>query len=192
VNRDTGNVLLVLVGGAILRISVGDTFLRYVRGGLQIPLIIAGSVLILLGLASIWRENPGRRGRSAVATADTEELVGAQAGRTSGHLTGEAVDAIDPVDDGPAAGGQVARDEHGRNEHGYGEHGRDAHGHAHGNRVAWLLLLPVFAIFLIAPPALGAYAADRATATRSPCGWTSTRPGRSGTVGATWPAAASA
>jgi uncharacterized repeat protein (TIGR03943 family) len=36
----------------------------------------------------------------------------------------------------------------------------DAHEHA-GPRVAWLLLLPVLAIFLIAPPALGSYAASR-------------------------------
>lgn len=109
-NRDTGNVLLILVGGAILRISVGDTFLRYVRGGLQIPLLLAGATLVLLGLLSLWRENPGR-GRQ-------------------------------PAEDG--------------------------HGHAHGNRVAWLLLLPVFAIFLIAPPALGSYAADRSTVSRVP------------------------
>jgi uncharacterized repeat protein (TIGR03943 family) len=32
----------------------------------------------------------------------------------------------------------------------------DPHGHAHGARSPWLLVLPVFAIFLIAPPALGA------------------------------------
>jgi uncharacterized repeat protein (TIGR03943 family) len=35
-------------------------------------------------------------------------------------------------------------------------------GHAHGGpRVAWLLLLPVLAIFLVAPPPLGSYAASR-------------------------------
>ena len=39
----------------------------------------------------------------------------------------------------------------------------DGHGHGHGPRAAWLLLLPVLAIFLIAPPALGAYAAARDT-----------------------------
>jgi uncharacterized repeat protein (TIGR03943 family) len=35
------------------------------------------------------------------------------------------------------------------------------HDHAHGPRVAWLLMLPVFAMYLVAPPALGAYAAAR-------------------------------
>lgn len=39
------------------------------------------------------------------------------------------------------------------------------HGHDHGRSAlaAWLLVLPVLAIFLIAPPALGAYTAARAT-----------------------------
>ncbi|MFD0891174.1 DUF1980 domain-containing protein [Streptosporangium algeriense] len=46
-----------------------------------------------------------------------------------------------------------------RHDHGHGDghdHERD-HGHGHG--VAWLLCLPVFAILLIAPPALGSFAA---------------------------------
>ncbi len=40
-------------------------------------------------------------------------------------------------------------------EHGHG------HDHSRGPRVAWLMCLPVFAIFLIAPPALGSFAAAR-------------------------------
>ena len=41
-------------------------------------------------------------------------------------------------------------------------HGRDQHGHQlHGPRVAWLLALPPLALVLIAPPALGAFAASR-------------------------------
>ena len=36
----------------------------------------------------------------------------------------------------------------------------DGHGHTH-MRIAWLLLLPVLSILLIAPPALGAYSAAR-------------------------------
>ena len=38
------------------------------------------------------------------------------------------------------------------------DHGQ-GHGHGHGPRVAWLLAIPVFAIVLIAPPALGSFAA---------------------------------
>ena len=45
-------------------------------------------------------------------------------------------------------------------------HGHDGHGHdGHSSpRIAWLLLLPVVAIFVIAPPALGSFAAERTPA----------------------------
>ena len=40
---------------------------------------------------------------------------------------------------------------------------REAGAHSHGEpRVSWLLILPVFALMLAAPPALGSYAANRA------------------------------
>ena len=40
----------------------------------------------------------------------------------------------------------------------------DAHGHAHGVRVGWLLLAPIAALLLVAPPALGAFGVNRAAA----------------------------
>lgn len=48
-----------------------------------------------------------------------------------------------------------------------------AHGHGHGSRVAWLLLLPVLAIFLVAPPPLGVEAAarDSGVVTTEPAAW---------------------
>ncbi|GAA2412968.1 TIGR03943 family protein [Actinomadura vinacea] len=58
------------------------------------------------------------------------------------------------------------RDGHGEDEHGEEGHGNDAHGHDHGGRgprVAWLMCLPVLAIFIVAPPALGSYTASRDT-----------------------------
>jgi uncharacterized repeat protein (TIGR03943 family) len=36
----------------------------------------------------------------------------------------------------------------------------DGHSHAHGSRAAWLLVLPILGMLLIAPPALGSYAAS--------------------------------
>lgn len=102
-NDDTQSLLLALVGGAVLRIAVDDTFLRFVRSWMRVPLLIAGGVLVVLAVVSLWRSH--RRGAT--------------------------------VPD-------------------------DAHG---GPGTAWLLLLPVLAIFLVAPPALGAYTADRAPAT---------------------------
>jgi uncharacterized repeat protein (TIGR03943 family) len=187
VNRDTGNVLLILVGGAVLRISIGDTFLRYVRGGLHLPLLLAGATLVLIGLVSLWRENPGRRPVAGEDLADTaeadetrgqfgEELGGVAqtsgtealtegqpAAVTGSSLLTEPVNAGygEPVSGGAGHGGSA------RDGTGHGD-GAPGHDHAHGNRVAWLLLLPVFAIFLIAPPALGSYAANRSTITRVP------------------------
>lgn len=172
-NRDTGNVLLVLVGGAILRISIGDTFLRYVRAGLHLPLLLAGAVLVIIGLVSLWRENPGRR---AGADEGVDDDLAAADGRVEGELGGSAR----PTGSEPLVLGQsavvstssvlteAAADAYGPAADPTLAPDHDAHGHAHGNRVAWLLLLPVFAIFLIAPPALGSYAANRATVTRVP------------------------
>lgn len=107
-NRDSQSVLLTLVGGAVVRISIDDTFLRYVRGWMRPGLLMAGAVLIGLGLVSLWRE---RRRPEDAAGSDDERA------------------------------------------------------HGHGPWVAWLLVLPVLAIFLVAPPALGSYTAQRSAAT---------------------------
>jgi putative membrane protein len=60
-------------------------------------------------------------------------------------------------------------------EHG---HGQDAelgpeHGHAHREpRISWLLVLPLLALILVAPPALGSYSAMRTgTALQAPFGY---------------------
>lgn len=45
-----------------------------------------------------------------------------------------------------------------------GDHDHDPdhdHPHAHGERVGWLLLVPVLAVLLAPPPALGSYGVDR-------------------------------
>lgn len=96
-NQDTQSILLVLLGAAITRITVDGTFLQYVRAGLRPWLLIAGVVLILVGLAALAREHLRRN--------DTEP--------------------------------------------------------SHRMRVAWLLLIPVLAIFVVEPGALGAYSASR-------------------------------
>jgi uncharacterized repeat protein (TIGR03943 family) len=108
--RETQNVLLVLLGGALLKISLNGTYLRYVKPS-QLPwLIAAGAVMVIVAFISI--------GRDVVAARRPAE----------------------PVDVG--------------------------HAH-HSSHSTWLLLLPVLAVFLIAPPALGADAVDRA-GTRTP------------------------
>ncbi len=109
-NRQAQAVILLLVGGAVLRVSVTDMYLRYVKQGLRPFLIAAGLVLVVAAIMTLWYELRGSR-------------------RT------EAVHA--------------------------GETGDDGHGHSHEPRVAWLLILPVFALLLVAPPALGSHAASR-------------------------------
>lgn len=117
--RDVQAVILLLVGGAVLRISIGDTFLNYVKEGMRPWLLLSGGVLVVLGLfALVDVLRTARRGGEAEP------------------------DPHDPIDD----------------------HG---HSHTHGPRAAWLLLLPVFTIFLVAPPALGAYSAARDTTNSS-------------------------
>ncbi len=44
----------------------------------------------------------------------------------------------------------------------------DGHGHAGLPRTAWLLLVPVLAVLLVAPPPLGGYAAEREQSTTLP------------------------
>jgi uncharacterized repeat protein (TIGR03943 family) len=40
----------------------------------------------------------------------------------------------------------------------------DVHDHDHGDRVGWLLLAPIAALLLVAPPTLGSYGVDRGAA----------------------------
>jgi uncharacterized repeat protein (TIGR03943 family) len=109
VNRQAQAVVLLLVGGAILRASLTDLYLRYVKEGLRPFLIAAGVLLVASAVATLWYEL--RSGRRTAAPAEHD----------------------------------------------------DGHGHSHAEpRVAWLLVLPVFALLLVAPPALGSYAANRA------------------------------
>jgi len=103
--RETTNVLLVLVGGALLKITLDGTYLRYVKPGVEPYVLIAGAVMISLALISIIRD---------------------------------------------IRAGQPVEPDH-----------DDGHGHRHGSRSALLLLLPILAILLVAPPALGADSVTR-------------------------------
>ncbi|MGC5032625.1 TIGR03943 family putative permease subunit [Micromonospora sp. DT229] len=107
-NRQAQGVLLLLFGGAVLRASLTDLYLRYVKEGLRPFLITAGLLLVVAAIMTLWYELR------------------------------------------PTAG----------------EH--DGHGH-HEPRVGWLLILPVLGLLLVAPPALGSYAASQSgTALNAP------------------------
>lgn len=113
-SREAQSLLVTLLGAASLRLSFTDVYLRYVKEGLRPFLLIAGFLLVVIGVVSLWRDVVVRR--------SSDELV-SQAEEHAGH------------------------------------------DHAHGPAVAWLLVLPIMAIFLVAPPALGAYAAGRGSST---------------------------
>ncbi|MDE3723210.1 TIGR03943 family protein [Nocardiopsis sp. N85] len=69
------------------------------------------------------------------------------------ELRGEAREAEEEHDHAHAEADATAGDL-GAYGDGHGGHGHD---HSRAPRVAWLLLLPVFAVFVVAPPALGSY-----------------------------------
>ncbi len=131
-NRETQSLLMLLVGGAALRISLTDVYLRYVKEGLRPFLIVSAAILLVIGAVTLWRE--------------IAERVRADRARSAG----------------PAAAPASRYDGKHRAEGGCVGSGSADSGHGHsGPWVAWLLVLPVFAIFLIAPPSLGSYAAVR-------------------------------
>ena len=122
-NRDIGSIIMILIGGALLRITAGDVYLRYVKESMRPWLIASGVILIALGilqLMEVWRT-----ARNAARSGDGSRIEASQ--------------------------------------------GQASHGEHAAPRMAWLLVVPVLAIFLIAPPALGAYTADRqSSVTRAP------------------------
>jgi uncharacterized repeat protein (TIGR03943 family) len=97
VRRETQNILLVLLGGALLKISFSGLYTRYVQKGLLPLLIAAGLIMVGLAVFAIIRDI--RRGKAAEEEHD--------------------------------------------------------HEHSHSSRSTWLMLLPVLAVFLVSPPALG-------------------------------------
>lgn len=57
--RETQHVLLVLLGGALLRIAADDTYLRYVRPSHRWLLLGAGAVIVALAVVALARDLRG-------------------------------------------------------------------------------------------------------------------------------------
>jgi len=107
--RESQNILLVLLGGALLKIALDGSYLRYVKPFQQPWLILAGAAMVALA-----------------AVAIVKDIVTAQRATRAAKTEPE----------------------------------RDVE-HSHRTRSTWMLILPVLAIFLIAPPALGADSVNR-------------------------------
>ncbi|MGW0660820.1 TIGR03943 family putative permease subunit [Streptodolium elevatio] len=162
VKRDVQSIVLVLIGAALLRISLDDAmYLRYVKEGLRPALIASGVILLVLGAVGVVRDGILRKHERAEAHVPAHDAAGADQAHGGG-------------DHGDDHGGDGGDGDHGHghgSDRGHGAHeghdGHDGHGHDHskGPHVAWLLCLPVLALFLIAPPALGSYTAERSDTT---------------------------
>jgi uncharacterized repeat protein (TIGR03943 family) len=125
-----GGSITVLVGAAMLRLTLAGTYQRYVRAGMGPWLVVAGVVVIVLGVTTLVRalRRPGAPDPHGHGHGDGDRHDGGGHGHGDGH-------------DGDVDGG-----------HGHGRH---------DPRVGWLLLAPVAALLLVAPPALGSYGVDR-------------------------------
>lgn len=126
-NRQAQGVVLLLLGGAVLKASLSDMYLRYVKEGLQPFLIASGALLVVAAIMTLFYD------------------------LTRGPILSAAPGPADPH---AQAAGHAGEPEHGDGGHGDGEH-------HHEPRVGWLLILPVLGLLLVAPPALGSYAAGQ-------------------------------
>lgn len=62
-NRLTQSLVLVLLGGAVLRITtVSDEYLNYVKPGFRYLLIAAAATVLVVGAAGLFRKEDGHRG----------------------------------------------------------------------------------------------------------------------------------
>ncbi|MER7280771.1 TIGR03943 family protein [Dactylosporangium sp. NPDC000244] len=60
-NKQAQAVILLLIGGAVLRASLSGQYLNYVKAGLQPYLIAAGAILVVAGAFTLWYELRGAK-----------------------------------------------------------------------------------------------------------------------------------
>jgi uncharacterized repeat protein (TIGR03943 family) len=71
VNKQAQAVIMLLFGGAILKASLSDLYLRYVKEFLQPFLVVAGALLVAAAALTLWYDLRG--GRKAKGTTAEEE-----------------------------------------------------------------------------------------------------------------------
>ncbi len=54
--RATQTLLLTVTGAVLVRMSVGDTYLRYVNSWMRWPLVACGVLLVLVAVADMWSD----------------------------------------------------------------------------------------------------------------------------------------
>ncbi|WP_314224989.1 TIGR03943 family putative permease subunit [Streptomyces zaehneri] len=159
-NRQSQAAVLFLLGAALLHAGTTDLYLRYVKAGLRPLLLASGAILIVTALATAWYEH-----RRTKTTKTTKTTKATKTTKTTAKREQEQGQEQQEADAEAPARPEHARPEHARPEHARPEHARPEHAvpeHAHPEpRVSWLLILPLLALILVAPPALGSYSATR-------------------------------
>lgn len=59
-NKRIQSVLMLLLGGAVLRIAITGSYQRYVKHGLRPLLLLAGAFLVIMAVLTLWYELRGR------------------------------------------------------------------------------------------------------------------------------------
>ncbi|PZG04773.1 TIGR03943 family protein, partial [Micromonospora craterilacus] len=154
-NRQAQAVVLLLLGGAVIRASITDLYLRYVKEGLRPFLIAAGLLLVVAAIMTLWYELRPAAPRPLARTGGSPAH-----GSADGSLVGNG-SAGNGSAGGDSASGSLADGPGETPTGGPAEHDGNGHSH-HEPRVGWLLILPVLGLLLVAPPALGSYAASQA------------------------------
>jgi uncharacterized repeat protein (TIGR03943 family) len=86
VNRQAQAVVMLLFGGAVLKASVTDLYLRYVKEGLRPFLIVAGVLMVTAAIMTLWydlRHAPPER--ETPPEAGTPPAAGDDSGHDDGH-----------------------------------------------------------------------------------------------------------
>lgn len=149
--REAQAVVFIVLGAVLLKLVISGEYANYVRSVLRPYLILAGLVLVVLGVVGFVRDWRGR------GTIERAEHLAAEA-RVRTHGPGAVPVSADAQADADAPGTSTE----------LADHADDHHGHAHaglGRVIGWLWVLPVFVLVLVPPPALGSFAAERGAAT---------------------------
>ncbi len=158
VNRQAQAAVLFLLGASLLHAATTDLYLRYVKQGLRPLVLVSGAVLIAAALATAWYERKRARSRKQ-AQAEHPGAGRCDAdGPGAGHGDADRPGAEHGDADSPGAEHCNADNPHA--EHPHAEHPDAEHPHPEP-RISWLLVLPLLALILVAPPALGSYSATR-------------------------------
>ncbi|MFF5477292.1 TIGR03943 family putative permease subunit [Streptomyces sp. NPDC012935] len=157
-NRQAQSAVLFLLGASLLHAATTDLYLRYVKQGLRPLVLVAGAVLIATAVATVWyeRQRARRQKQHAADQGDGPESSENQ----DSHGSPESPENQDSHE---SPGSTENQDGHGSPEANGNHESHEPHeGHSHREpRISWLLVLPLLALILVAPPALGSYSATR-------------------------------